>query len=102
MVTPVSRANLRSDDAAPSEIELIDRARQALGSSPATALDLVHEHERRFARGAMTEEREVVRIAALVKLGRGAEARTRGETLLQANPASAYARRVKALLPSAP
>jgi hypothetical protein len=97
-----SSASRSTEGSATVEVALIDRARQAIGGSPATALALAEEHERRFPAGTMTEEREVIRIAALMKLGRVADARGRGDAFLRANPGSAHARRVQALLPPAP
>jgi hypothetical protein len=82
----------------PSELELIDAARQALRSSPAHSLSLLTEHEQRFPRGSMAEEREVIRIAASMGLGQVARAQALGKDFLRANPGSAYARRVKAML----
>jgi hypothetical protein len=84
-----------------AEVVLIDRARQAIASDPSRSLLLVEEHRRRFPRGAMGEEREVIGIAALVGLGRKAQARELGEAFLRAHPGSAYARRVNALLAQA-
>jgi hypothetical protein len=58
------------------EVRLLDRARQldARRDYPAM-LAVVTEHERSFPTGRLTEEREVVRVKALVGLGRGGEAR---------------------------
>ena len=86
--------------AAPSELELIDRARREVRSAPASALASAAEHERRFPPGAMAEEREVIRISALAALGKRAEARARGEAFLRVNPDTAYAPRIRSLIGS--
>jgi hypothetical protein len=55
--------------AGPSEAELLRRAQAALAERPREALRLTEEHQRRFARGALREEREVIAIEALRQLG---------------------------------
>ncbi len=88
---------------APSEGELLGRAERSLASSPATALALADEHARRFPRGSLVQEREVIAVEALARLGREAEARARGRALLRAYPASIYRTKVEQVLgPSAP
>ena len=100
---PKSRYTARARDdsaAAPSrpdpvaaEIALIDEARAS--SDPTRALQLCRDHERRFARGILREEREVVAISALISLRRFSEARDRGARFLQSYPVSAYAASVR-------
>jgi hypothetical protein len=80
------------------EVHLLARAQDALGSRPDDALRLCAEHERRFPRGAFTEEREVIAIDALVRLNRREDAKARGERFLKSHPGSADARRVRRLL----
>jgi hypothetical protein len=65
---PVARASRSSP--ALAEASLLDRAQAALGSDPAAALTLTREHQRRFPRGVLAEEREVIAIEALQRLGR--------------------------------
>jgi hypothetical protein len=52
------------------EAVLLERAREALGGDPERALELTREHQQRFARGVLTQEREVIAIEALKRLGR--------------------------------
>jgi hypothetical protein len=51
------------------EAALLERARAALATAPARALALTKEHRRRFPRGLLTQEREVIAIEALERLG---------------------------------
>jgi hypothetical protein len=71
------RANpARQDDTAVEELRLLESARKANARGDyASVLALVAEHGRTYPRGRLTEEREVLRVKALVGLGRSAEAR---------------------------
>jgi hypothetical protein len=51
------------------EAELLERAQAALASRPKDALALTREHQRRFPRGLLVQEREVIAIEALNRLG---------------------------------
>jgi hypothetical protein len=86
-----SAFGLREDD-------LLARAKQALSSSPATTLALAEEHARRFPRGALIQEREVIAIQALLALGRRSEAQARGNAFLRAYPTSIYRTKIDQLL----
>jgi hypothetical protein len=79
----------------PSEPALLEQARRALASSPATALSLTNQDAARFPHGALAQEREVIAIEALRRLGRGAEADRRAAAFAQAFPGSAHQRRVE-------
>jgi hypothetical protein len=82
-----------------TEIELLQRAQDALGSAPARALDLVNRHATRFPGAALGQEREVIAIDALVRLGRTGEARARAAAFAARFPTSAHLRRLEALVP---
>jgi len=73
-----------------SEASLLERARRALAANPARALALAGEHGRRFPGGALSQEREVIAIAALRRLGRGAEADARAARFERNYPHSAH------------
>jgi hypothetical protein len=83
------------------EEDLLERATQALRRDPGEALALADEHARAFPSGRMAQEREVVAIQALSKLGRNAAARTRARSFLEQYPHSAYANDVLRLMKSA-
>jgi hypothetical protein len=79
------------------EVALLARARSALATDPAEALALTGEHERTFSRGALAQEREVIAIDALLRLGRRAEARARVDRFHRLYPESTHGRRVDVL-----
>ena len=85
-----------------AELRLIREAQAALGSNPARALSLAAEHARDFPRGVLSQEREVVSIDALNRLGRTTEARARAERFRKSNPGSAYLPRIERLVGAAP
>lgn len=84
-----------------SESALVQRAQQALASSPASALALANEHLARHPGGRLAQERELIAISALVALGRTGEANARAASFLATFPRSAHRPRVEALAPGA-
>ena len=63
-------------DAAREELHLMRQARAAVARGDFTAaLSPINEHTRRFKNGRLVEEREALRVRALVGLGRSEEAR---------------------------
>ena len=63
-------------DAARAELRLLRQARAAVARGDfAAALSPIAEHTRRFKNGRLVEEREALRVKALVGLGRAGEAR---------------------------
>ena len=55
---------------------LVDAARSAVSSgAPSRALEIVRQYEGKYPAGAIRPEAAAVKIEALAKLGRGAEAR---------------------------
>ncbi|AKV03940.1 hypothetical protein AKJ09_10603 [Labilithrix luteola] len=77
-----------------SEGALLRRAYAATPKEPRQALALTAEHARRFPSSILAEEREVIAIEALARLGRGDEARGRAKAFFAAHPDSAYRLRV--------
>jgi hypothetical protein len=90
-------APAKVDDEA--EMSLLREASGAIASNPARALALVDEAERRFARGTLAQERDVIRVQALVAAGRRDEALQRARTLLARTPSSAHRPRLEQILP---
>lgn len=80
-----------------TEVQLLQRAQGALGGNPGRALALAEEHLKRYPGGKLAQEREMIAVAALVGLGRSAEAHARATAFLQAFPSSAHRRRVESL-----
>jgi outer membrane protein assembly factor BamD (BamD/ComL family) len=81
-----------------SELELLKRARAALEAHPARALRLARQHARRFPEGDLVQERQVVVVEALVRLGRVEEARARARRFRQRYPDSIHNRGIDAAL----
>lgn len=74
-----------------SELERVERARSLLRSDPAEALRVAEAG----ASESLAEEREVIAVEALHRLGRGEATRARAEAFLRRWPRSLYAERVR-------
>lgn len=72
------------------EYELIRAARAALPTDPARALALARTHEKKFPHGVLVQEREVIVINALKKLGKTGEADSRADEFKKSHPESAH------------
>lgn len=78
------------------ELELLQEAMSA--SSPEVALATAERHLARFPGSPMAQEREVIAVEALVKLGRLDAARTRAERFRAQWPTSTHLVRLETLL----
>jgi hypothetical protein len=96
--TPEPSASAPVASVRPSESQLLGAAQSSLVSDPARALKLTSEHRQLFPAGAFTQEREVIEIDALYRLGRKTDAEHRAKQFIAHNPGSSYARRVKDLM----
>jgi hypothetical protein len=76
------------------EHRLLRAARSALAAAPARALALTREHERRFPRGVLAQEREVIAIQALAAMGEGEAARKKADGFDEKYPDSPHRRGV--------
>jgi hypothetical protein len=65
-------------------------------------LAILAEHERRYPAGRLSEEREVLRVKALVGLGRGGEARRAAASFRLHFPRSVLLRKIDEILASRP
>jgi hypothetical protein len=79
-----------SRSTATDEAALLERAREAIASDPKRALALTREHARRFPKGVLIQEREVIAIDALKRLGKGSEADSRADQFKKTYPGSAH------------
>ena len=78
------------------ELALLQRARAAVARGEFTsALDALRDHQRRFPRGKLGEEREALRVQALVGLGRHDEARRARERFRDRYPDSVLSPRIE-------
>ena len=85
-----------------AEIDLIDRARAALRAGDTSeALDLLGRHAVRFPHGALAPEETALRVEALMRGGRTAEARAYARRFIAANPASPLSERMRRLVNAA-
>jgi hypothetical protein len=91
---PAARSERRSS--AELEVELLERARAALKNNPQYALSLTAEHKLRFPGGALAQEREVIAIEALKRLGREDQASLRSDEFSKNYPGSAHRRKLDA------
>jgi hypothetical protein len=80
----------------PSEVELLRQAQSALSKDPKRALALTQEHKRRFPDGALVQEREVIAVDALGRLGDREQAKKRADEFDRRYPDSAHRRKVEA------
>jgi hypothetical protein len=85
----------RAHASGPSESALLAQAQAALRSNPQRALALTREHKRRFPSGALAQEREVIAIEALNRIGDGDAARVRAKEFETSYPGSAHRRKVQ-------
>jgi hypothetical protein len=80
-----------------AEVRLLGEAHAVMRRGDAErALVLLDEHARRYPKGALGEERDAARIAALCALGRVAEARETADRFLRAAPQSPHAGPIRA------
>ncbi|MEM9073534.1 MAG: hypothetical protein AAGE52_33900 [Myxococcota bacterium] len=87
-----------SDPQGPTELALLDRARALLRRSPGDALQLANAHQASFPRGSFAEERELIAVEALVRLGRRPDAEARSQRFRRRWPSSVHASRISAIL----
>lgn len=73
-----------------TEASLLEQARSALSPNPALALSLTQQHAQQFPRGLLVQEREVIAISALRRLGRSSEAEARAARFDARYPHSAH------------
>lgn len=85
-VTRSARALPHKDT--PVEAQLLTQAHAALRDEPARALRLSNEHRARFPHGALAQERELLAIRALERMGRTQQAAARRARALRELPRS--------------
>ncbi len=88
-------AQIETPDA---EVRLLHRAQDSLRGESLQALAICDEHGRRFPNGLLSQEREVIAIEALTRLGRLDDAKTRARRFRKANPSSSHLGRIEVLV----
>lgn len=96
--TPTKAPPPAEEDALAKELALLDVARTEVTSAPTRALATLQEHARRFPKGALGTEADLLRVEALVKAGRRAEAVRLGQRLTAKGATGPLAERVQRLL----
>ncbi|MFV8755209.1 hypothetical protein ACNOYE_32065 [Nannocystaceae bacterium ST9] len=76
-----------------AELALVRAARAQ--DDPERALEQLDEHARKFPQGSLADEREALRVVALCKLDRLAQARTAARSLVASRPRSPLLDRVR-------
>jgi hypothetical protein len=76
---------------------MLEVARSALGSDPAQALEITREHTKLFPKAQLRDERELIAVDALLRLGRRTEAWERAKTRILQEKDSLYAKRMRQL-----
>jgi hypothetical protein len=79
---------------AASEARLLQRAQSLLAQNPERALELAQQHAKQFPQGQLAQEREVIRIEALRRLGREGQAEKVGRDFEQRFPDSPHRRKL--------
>jgi TolA-binding protein len=87
-----------AEDALAGEAKLLIQALAAVATDPRKAHAIASDHAKRYPRGQLAAERELILVQALVKLGRGREAEARGRALRKSAPSSIYGERLDAIL----
>ena len=101
---PSHRAGLTGKrEGGQEELQLLSRARQSDARGDyAEVLAVVADHERSYPAGRLSEEREVLRVKALVGLGRGNESRHAAAKFRRQFPRSVLLQKIDDLLTSLP
>jgi hypothetical protein len=86
------------EDSLALEVRWLDQARSLLATEPAAALARADGHAQRFPEGALSTERELIAIDALLRLGRERDARVRADAFSARHPSSLYRERLQHLL----
>jgi hypothetical protein len=95
----LAEATAQAVGPAGAPLDQLRAIRAALAAhAPARALLLLDAFERQYPGSSLSEETAVLRVDALVSLGRNGDARALGEDFLRRYPRSAYAERVRAQL----
>jgi hypothetical protein len=95
LVEPTAKGTAGLQD----EVRAIDSARTHLrAGAAAEALSDVLAYEQAFPKGSLRIEAELIRIEALMKLGRKDAAKQRGEALLARDPEGPLAQRIRTLI----
>ena len=102
-VAPTSAADAGTETVAtrsslPEELALLEEARRATARSPELALTPLETHRARYPYGVLADERELMELDVLRRIGRVHDARSRAHAWLARDPNGMFAPRVRAIL----
>ncbi len=80
------------------ELRALEQAQDVLDTAPGRAFESTESLRRRYPNGALAQEREVIAIDALLRLGRRPDAEARATRFRDRYPGSSQLRRIDALL----
>jgi hypothetical protein len=92
----------RVDRGLAEELRQLEHARRLLHTSPQRALAAVRTQSQRFSQGALGAERDLLRIDALLRLGRAEQAQRLAERVLGVPDPHPYRVQIEALLSGSP
>ena len=95
---PPDRAPKLQLDPRLEEVELLEKARSLVGSSPAAALKLTAEHSRDFPKGRLGAEADLIAAQSLLGMGKVAAAKQRAQASLSRYPRGLYARQLREII----
>jgi hypothetical protein len=95
--TGPSTGNRAQGPALPSELQLLESAQRALAHDPLRSLGLLSQHRSRYPEGAFAQERDVLELEVLSRLGRVRDLKVRAQTFLERNPRSPHKSRIETL-----
>ena len=85
-----------------AEMEATNRARKALASNPARALELAREADEEFAGGLFGEQRDGIKALAQLAMGKTDAGRKAAEAYLRKHPKGTYADKLRSKLEEKP
>lgn len=91
-------AEPRAPDSLGAEARVLLEARRDMAKDPRKALRATEAHDSAFADGALAEEREVLRIEALIRLNKGDQAAVVAAAFRARYPQSSHLARIERLL----
>jgi hypothetical protein len=79
------------------ELDLLERAQALLAGDPAACLEVLDAHAKSFPHGRLAQEREMLRLRALKRIGRNEEVRQRAKVMLEQSPKGVFSDRLEDL-----
>jgi hypothetical protein len=97
-VKPIAHQQGTKDSTVPSEASLIDQAHRFLPQAPKRALAMTEKHRKLYPTGILSQEREVIAIEALKRIGESQAAEQRAKSFREEQPHSIHESRLRSVL----